>query len=266
MPLRRRRSHYQQLTEFEREAYEKVDFLSAILQKGLVGMYPLCMIVGSSGQGKILPQEDRVSGVVLLRGKTAVTAPSRRPVACIPLTTNHCRLRREWGQARVHWKTEWRCVVFCYESRFCLGASDGRVLVKMRPGERLQPICLRPRHTGPTSGVVVWGAISYDSRSTLVVIPRTLTSNLYVSLVIQPVVLPFMNRTAFKGGVFQQDNARLHTAVVTQHALQSVDMPPWPARSPDLFPIEHVWDIIGRQLQRYPQPALTVPVLTDQVQ
>ncbi|GBL95402.1 hypothetical protein AVEN_154804-1 [Araneus ventricosus] len=69
---------------------------------------------------------------------------------------------------------------------------------------------------------------------------------------------------SIQGGVFQQDNARPHTAVVTQHALRSVGMLPWLARSPDLSQIKHVWDIIGRQLQRHPQPALTVPVLTDQ--
>ncbi|GBM48679.1 hypothetical protein AVEN_192284-1 [Araneus ventricosus] len=71
---------------------------------------------------------------------------------------------------------------------------------------------------------------------------------------------------SIQGSVFRQDNACPHTAVVTQHVPQSVDMPPWSARSSDLSPIEHVWDIIGRQLQRHPQPALTVPVLTDQVQ
>ncbi|GBN23884.1 hypothetical protein AVEN_145392-1 [Araneus ventricosus] len=67
-------------------------------------------------------------------------------------------------------------------------------------------------------------------------------------------------------GVFQQDNVRPHTAVVAQHVLQNVNMLPWPARSPDLSTIEYVWDIIERQLQRHPQPALTIPVLTDQVQ
>ncbi|GFW16269.1 uncharacterized protein TNCV_4264341 [Trichonephila clavipes] len=44
----------------------------------------------------------------------------------------------------------------------------------------------------------------------------------------------------------------------------SVDMLPWPVGSPDLYPIEHVWDIIGQQLQHHAQPALTVPILTQQ--
>ncbi|GFU20105.1 uncharacterized protein TNCV_1192391 [Trichonephila clavipes] len=59
---------------------------------------------------------------------------ARCPVACIPLTPNHCRLRRQWCQTRVHWWTEWRSVVFSDESRFCLGASNDRVLsVEMLP-------------------------------------------------------------------------------------------------------------------------------------
>ncbi|GBM70362.1 hypothetical protein AVEN_151495-1 [Araneus ventricosus] len=131
---------------------------------------------------------------------------ARRPVACIPLTPNHCCLRREWCHARAHWRTEWRSVVFSDESRFCLGASDGRVLVRRRPGERLQPTCLLPGHTGSTPEIMVWGSISYDSRSILVVIPCTLTANLYVSLVIPPVMLPFMN--GIQGGVLKHYNAR----------------------------------------------------------
>ncbi|GFT86416.1 hypothetical protein TNCV_3259191 [Trichonephila clavipes] len=33
------------------------------LQKDLAGMHPLCMIFGSSGEGMVLPHEDRFSGV-----------------------------------------------------------------------------------------------------------------------------------------------------------------------------------------------------------
>ncbi|GFU55402.1 transposable element Tcb2 transposase [Trichonephila clavipes] len=43
-------------------------------------------------------------------------------------------------------------------------------------------------------------------------------------------------------------------------------MLPWRERSLDLSPIEHVWDIIERQLQHHPHPAMTVPVLTQQLQ
>ncbi|GBM05579.1 hypothetical protein AVEN_94840-1 [Araneus ventricosus] len=125
---------------------------------------------------------------------------ARRPVACIPLTPNHCRLRCEWCLVIAHWRTKWRSVVFSDESRFWLGASGGRVLIRRRPGERLQPTCLQPRHTGPTPGVMVWRAISYDSWNIFVLIPRNLTANLYFSLVIQPVVLPFMN--SIQRGVF----------------------------------------------------------------
>ncbi|GFX38516.1 transposable element Tc1 transposase [Trichonephila clavipes] len=65
--------------------------------------------------------------------------------------------QRTWCQARAHWRTEWRSVVFSDESKLCLSTSDGRVLVRRRPDELLQPNCLWPRHTGPTLGVMVEG-------------------------------------------------------------------------------------------------------------
>ncbi|GFW86271.1 uncharacterized protein TNCV_1978611 [Trichonephila clavipes] len=66
---------------------------------------------------------------------------------------------------------------------------------------------------------------------------------------------------SIQGGVFRQDNSHPRTADVTQRALQSIDILPWPARSPGLSPIVYVWNIFGQQLQHYPQPSLTIPVL-----
>ncbi|GFS99498.1 uncharacterized protein TNCV_4534651 [Trichonephila clavipes] len=97
-----------------------------------------------------------------------------------------------------------------------------------------------------------------------VVIPSTLSANLYVSLVIQHIVLPFMN--SIQGGVLQQNNTHPRTAAVTQCSLLSVDMLSWPARSPDLSPIEDVRDKIGRQLQHQSQPELNALILNNQVQ
>ncbi|GFY21254.1 transposable element Tcb2 transposase [Trichonephila clavipes] len=50
------------------------------------------------------------------------------------------------------------------------------------------------------------------------------------------------------GAIFQQDNTRLHTARVAQDFLRHFQTLPWPAHSPDLFPVVHVWDQLKRQM------------------
>ncbi|GFX68156.1 transposable element Tcb2 transposase [Trichonephila clavipes] len=68
---------------------------------------------------------------------------------------------------------------------------------------------------------------------------------------------PTARQCGFMGlpnAIFQQDNAHPHTDRISQHALRGVQMLPWPAYSPDLSPIEHVWDVIGRRLQTLPLP------------
>ena len=60
----------------------------------------------------------------------------------------------------------------------------------------------------------------------------------------------FLNQQA-QGVLFQQDNATPHKARITMDFLNVNNVPllPWPARSPDLSPIEHVWDHLGQKLR-----------------
>ncbi|GFT16719.1 transposable element Tc1 transposase [Trichonephila clavipes] len=48
--------------------------------------------------------------------------------------------------------------------------------------------------------------------------------------------------------IFQQDNARPHTARVAQDFRRHFQTFPWPARSPDFSPVEHMWDQLKRQM------------------
>ena len=73
----------------------------------------------------------------------------------------------------------------------------------------------------------------------------------YINQILAPGAIPFIQRHGARV-TLQQDNARPHTARVTQRYLgqNNVNVLPWPANSPYLNPIEHIWDVWGRRVHR----------------
>ncbi|GFV73034.1 transposable element Tcb2 transposase [Trichonephila clavipes] len=68
----------------------------------------------------------------------------------------------------------------------------------------------------------------------------TVTAQRYVHDILQPNVLPLMQR--LPGAIFLQDNAGPHTARVSQDCLRTVTILSWPALFPDLSRIKYIWD------------------------
>ena len=101
---------------------------------------------------------------------------------------------------------------------------------------------------------------SWCERSHLVFLQGKVNSASYFSQVVNPVLLTFLRQ---EGDVlFQQDNARPHTAAATQRVLRVVQQLPWLARSP----IEHLWDLMKRELIFSPEPATIIAELQQRMQ
>ncbi|KAI3358846.1 hypothetical protein L3Q82_015244 [Scortum barcoo] len=102
-------------------------------------------------------------------------------------------------------------------------------------------------------------------RTALHVLARgSLTAIRYRDEILRPLVRPYAGAVG-PGFLLMQDNARPHVAGVCQQFLQDegIDAMDWPACSPDLNPIEHIWDIMSRSIhQRHVAPQ-TVQELAD---
>ena len=195
-------------------------------------------------------RNDRTSTSTVRRRLREANLRSHKAYRGNVLTADRRRRREAWCRRNVRWtQRQWRGVLFIDESRFCIDMNDGRKRVWRRPGERYADCCVRQALRWGGGSVMVWGGISWFHKTSLVVVERTLTARRYIDEILEPTVIPFLHGNADVTH-YQQDNARPHSARITTAFLgdQNVNVLPWPAFSPDLSPIEHLWDQIGRRV------------------
>ena len=137
---------------------------------------------------------------------------ARRPSIQLPLSQQHRRARANWARQHVRWnRAQWRNVLFSDESRFSLDFADRRRRVWRRRNERSTDCCIAQLNRYGGGSVMVWAGISYDHRTDLVIVNGNLNANRYCTEIVRPHVIPFIQRHG-QQFIFQQDNARPHTA------------------------------------------------------
>uniref|UniRef100_A0A8C7DVR4 Tc1-like transposase DDE domain-containing protein n=1 Tax=Oncorhynchus kisutch TaxID=8019 RepID=A0A8C7DVR4_ONCKI len=187
---------------------------------------------------------------------------ARRPQVGVVLTAQHRAGRLAFAREHQDWQILTGALLFTDESRFTLSTCDR---VWRRRGERSAACNILQHDRFGGGSVMVWGGISLGGRTALHVLARgSLAAIRYRDEILRPLVRPYAGAVG-PGFLLMQDNARPHVAGVCQQFLQEegIDAMDWPARSPDLNPIEHIWDIMSRSIhQRHVAPQ-TVQELAD---
>ncbi|GFU37358.1 transposable element Tcb1 transposase [Trichonephila clavipes] len=154
---------------------------------------------------------------------------ARRPVVCVPLTRQHRTARLQWCREHHNWtEQDWACVLFSDESRFSLSSDCRRQLIWRESGTAYRKENIQEKDPYPTCSIMVWAGIMINGRTRLHVVANgTMTDQRYIDEVLLP-----------------------HNCLDSEGIQRLV----WPARYPDLNPIENVWVALGRQVagRNYP--------------
>lgn len=163
--------------------------------------------------------------------------------------------RLAFANQYLHWtEDQWAHVFFSDETNFYLG-HHGRSYVRRPVGMSHDPKYLR-QEKQLHGKVSLWGCICAEGLGHAELYAGSLDSTRHRDILRHSLIPSFRQFYPAGPWFFQQDNVRFHTTPETvtylhENGITLIEWPPW---SPDLNPIENLWNVLkARVYARFPQ-------------